>query len=320
MTRQEPAPEGATGEAELPFDVGEIERLGLGAADLVRIEKRWTALSTSLGYVESGVVVSLLTGAGLDIPTLKTIWELAQDDEVPNDAVLKPDGSLSKPEFYKACKLVALAQAGHNVHSTPLSTVTTAPDFEATLSASRIAPSEELPDSATVVAAEPSFTEDRPPGSSAETAVLGAEVAVDVDSAPLSAGQPHAAAGQSGDVGTSEVEPGSETNATGSAAPERQPSSPAVTRRRSGTGWNVVPEKVIKSKERKRSFFRRKKEQVSFENDAFFMNQDTVSGGGGSVGSNGQPLYFDQLPKNEQEAIILRNAVSSCWGVVINFM
>lgn len=78
--------------------------LGLSLADLEVYDALWTEAETEGGVLPAGVAVKFLGSSGLDKRVLKSIWALADAD--------KPHGSLSKPEFHRACKYVAMAQAG----------------------------------------------------------------------------------------------------------------------------------------------------------------------------------------------------------------
>eukprot|EP00038_Savillea_parva_P029234 m.69696 g.69696 ORF g.69696 m.69696 type:complete len:1225 (+) comp8601_c0_seq1:40-3714(+) len=78
--------------------------LGLSAQHVAAYEKLWMAADTHGGFLAAGAAVKFLGTSGLDQSTLREIWELADTDV--------PRGRLDRDEFFVACKLVAIAQAG----------------------------------------------------------------------------------------------------------------------------------------------------------------------------------------------------------------
>ena len=67
-------------------------------------EKLWGESGQADGFLAGGAALKFLVTSGLSQADLKTIWGLS--DTVP------PKGKLSKDEFFRAAKLVALQQAG----------------------------------------------------------------------------------------------------------------------------------------------------------------------------------------------------------------
>ena len=79
-------------------------KLGLSSSDVRRYEALWAEAETTQGFLPAGQAVQFLGTSGLPQADLGKIWGLA--DYRP------PKRALAKDEFYVACKLVALRQAG----------------------------------------------------------------------------------------------------------------------------------------------------------------------------------------------------------------
>eukprot|EP00040_Diaphanoeca_grandis_P022555 m.121520 g.121520 ORF g.121520 m.121520 type:complete len:1909 (+) comp28862_c0_seq1:110-5836(+) len=100
-------------------DDANVAALGLTPNDLCTFATHWTAADTVDGNLKYNTAVSFLRTSGLDQDILSRIWGLS--DTIP------PKGQLSKPEFYKACKFVALAQKGLPLTTESLKLVTSSP-------------------------------------------------------------------------------------------------------------------------------------------------------------------------------------------------
>jgi hypothetical protein len=100
---------------------GPASKLGLSRSDIEAYERLWTNADTSGGYLAAGAAVTFLGTSGLDKSVLRTIWSMADSDE--------PRGQLDKDEFYVACKLVAMTQAGTPLDAAHMGQPTPLPKF-----------------------------------------------------------------------------------------------------------------------------------------------------------------------------------------------
>jgi len=102
-----PAPaqvEATGGDSEVP---AYASALGLTASDVARYDELWVESGSAGGFLPAGGAVKFLGSSGLPTPELGKIWGLSDKDV--------PKGKLSKPEFYVACKLVAVRQNGGDI-------------------------------------------------------------------------------------------------------------------------------------------------------------------------------------------------------------
>jgi hypothetical protein len=81
-----------------------VKTLGLTPTDVTTFNRLWSEADTNGGYLAAGAAVMFLGTSGLEKPILRSIWSLSDTDT--------PRGQLDKDEFFLACKLVAMAQAG----------------------------------------------------------------------------------------------------------------------------------------------------------------------------------------------------------------
>lgn len=99
--------------------------LGLSEAHLARYEGLWAVSGVANDVLPAATAVVFLGKSGLDEKTpgtLRKIWGLA-DSEAPH-------GQLSKHEFFRACKLIALAQSNKPIALDQLATPTPLPLLE----------------------------------------------------------------------------------------------------------------------------------------------------------------------------------------------
>ena len=100
--------------ARLPPLPAIAAELGLSRVDLAAYKHLWESAETANDRLPDGAALKFFTRSGLDAKkpgTLRTMWGIADTEP--------PKGSLNENEFFRACKLVAQAQAGQ-----PMSTAT----------------------------------------------------------------------------------------------------------------------------------------------------------------------------------------------------
>ena len=88
---------------------------GLSAGAVEVYETLWGESGQVDGFLAGGAALKFLVTSGLSQADLKTIWGLSD--------TVAPKGKLSKDEFFRAAKLVALQQAGRGADVAKLSEV-----------------------------------------------------------------------------------------------------------------------------------------------------------------------------------------------------
>jgi hypothetical protein len=96
--------------------------LGISAADLAVYRQFWDRAGTTGGVLKAKMALIFFTKSKLDVNVLRKIWSIADTDE--------PKGQLAEDEFYKMCKLVALAQAGAEVSTQNMAAKAALPQIE----------------------------------------------------------------------------------------------------------------------------------------------------------------------------------------------
>jgi len=98
--------------------------LGLSQVDLAAYKHLWASAETANDRLPAGTALKFFARSGLDVffGTLRKTWGLA-DTELPK-------GSLNQNEFFRACKLVAQAQAGQPMSVAAFAVATPLPVIE----------------------------------------------------------------------------------------------------------------------------------------------------------------------------------------------
>eukprot|EP00039_Didymoeca_costata_P010743 m.145398 g.145398 ORF g.145398 m.145398 type:complete len:1078 (+) comp14945_c1_seq1:142-3375(+) len=95
-------------------------RLALDASQMATYESTWNGLTSGQSQITPDKAVSFFQQSGLETKVLSAIWDIADVSE---------NMGLSKSEFFTACKLIALKQAGMEPVLGNLKTVTAVPTF-----------------------------------------------------------------------------------------------------------------------------------------------------------------------------------------------